>query len=363
MGNCGKKEPKMLKSLAKALLALSLTFGAAQANDTAFGGEGVTLLPIKNDNITMVDEHIVLEAVKGNGLEIDHWKATCTFHFKNETDKPQTITMGFPFQRRYEAWCDTEESWKEERKQYEPKERITYEQPMIRSFSTKVRGADVKSKEIEIKDKRSPYKHAWIWDVTFAPGEAIEVINVYEHDPAGDTNGLQEINYVLKTGKNWKGGKIGRSLLEVKPNTEFVHNFSHSISTLPKGAKLESDGKYRKLVWDLKDFKPEDDLYFSFYPLKAWRDIASTSTYSLMLPDFIVEDPTCKDLRIARNRYYAWYGYPFKSADLKDYFKKQWWYQEDPNFDVKKLSTEAQEILGSSVRAINALEKEKGCAK
>jgi hypothetical protein len=354
---------KLFQSMMKALLALMLTFGAAQANDSTFGGTGATLLPIKNTNISMMDEHIVIDGVPTSQGPMGHWKTTCTFHFKNETKEKQTITMGFPFMRTMDIVTDLPELTPAQVKALPPTERAPYLAPFIKSFTTKVRGAAVKSKEIDIKDKRSPYGHAWVWDVTFEPGETVEVVNTYEHDNSGDVEGHDWIDYILLTGKNWKDGKIGRSLLEVKPNTEFVHNFSHSISTLPKGAKLESDGKYRKLVWDLKDFKPEDDLYFSFYPLKAWRDIASTSTYSLMLPDFIVEDPTCKDLRIARNRYYAWYGYPFKSADLKDYFKKQWWYQEDPNFDVKKLSTEAQEILGSSVRAINALEKEKGCAK
>ena len=355
----------MLKSLMKALLALTLTFGAAQANDTMFGGNGATLLPIKNNNISMVDEHIVLEAFpRKDGPGIDHWTVTCVFHFKNETSKPQTVTMGFPFQRQYEHWLDPGDDWKERRNDYTPEWQRIYEQPYIRSFTTKVRGVDVQSKEIDINDARTPYKHAWIWDVTFAPGEQIEVINVYEHEEAGTSNGDQEIHYVLKTGKNWKGGKIGRSLLEVKPNMVFQFSFLDPAEISPKGAHIEDDGQFRKIVWDLKNFTPKTDLYFHFDPMDV-------ELYEHLSPDTPVlksgydfeEEETCKDIRIQNHIYRAWFGYPFKSADLKAFFKKQWWYRENPDFDLEKLPKYARNLIITEEADYNASVKAKGCKK
>ena len=73
---------KLFQSMMKALLALTLTFGAAQANDTTLGGNGVTLLPIKNDNITMVDEHIVIDGIPTSNGSVSGWKTHCTFHFR-----------------------------------------------------------------------------------------------------------------------------------------------------------------------------------------------------------------------------------------------------------------------------------------
>ncbi len=352
----------MFKLFTKALLAAALTFGAAQANDTTFGGEGVTLLPIENENITMVDEHIVLEGYQGTKNKSDGWKATCTFHFKNETDKPQTITMGFPFHRYYEVSSEWgSDSWEEQKKTLS-KDLITQlELPQIRSFTTKVRGAAVKSKEIKLEDKTSTYHNAWVWEVTFAPGEAIEVVNTYEHDYSGSVEGDEFINYVLKTGKNWKGGKIGRSLLEVRPKKDFVLDFFREHQVLPKGAKIEADGQFKKVVWDLKDFTPETDLFFHFRPVTGLLQFARTYLSNEEFFESRVDDQSCKSLRQGRNAYYAWFGYPFKSADLKAYFGKQWWYKEDPNFDIKKLPAAQQELIGLFAKYYKQLEKKNGC--
>ena len=353
----------MMKTLMKALLTLTLTFGAAQANDSSFGGKGAMLLPIKNHNITMVDEHIVLEAVHVDSFEPDYWKATCTFHFKNETSEPQKITMGFPFQRGYEHFGDSDESWKEKKKSFSEKRATELELPQARNFTTKVRGVDVKPREIQIDEPNSPYHKAFVWDVEFAPGETIEVINTYEHDTSGSSMSDRQIHYVLLTGKNWKGGKIGRSQLEVRPKEEFLLDFEDPDSVQPKGARIESDGQYKKIVWDLKDFTPKTDLYVNFYSISSMIGGAGYFAMADEIAEHMYSYHSCKDLRIARNNDYAWYGYPFKSADLKRHYKKQWWYKEDPDFDLSKLSKEAQEAIIRHAKMFSELEKKKRCRK
>ena len=359
----------MMKTFMKALIALTLTFGAAQANDqVTFGGTGVTLLPIKNGNITMVDEHIVLEGHDGDGKRGPGWKAVCTFQFKNETDKPQTVTMGFPFQRlyeidrfqrEYEIDDIDDDSWKET---VSEKDATYLEQSLVESFTAKVRGVDVKPKAIRHKDKLTDYRNAWVWDVTFAPGETVEVINTYEHLTSESIEGYEFINHVLKTGKSWKGGKIGRLLFEVKPKKDFILEFDMEDSVLPKATRVEADGQFKKVVWDLKNFTPETDLYFQFYPagdyLKSLEMIEDSELF-----ERAHGEESCDKLRLNRNTYYAWYGYPFKTADLKAYFGKQWWYKEDPNFDVKKLSTTQQQILAKTSKFFKAIEVKKGCRK
>ncbi len=349
----------------KALLALTLTFGAAQANDTAIGGNGVTLLPIKNDNITMVDEHIVIDGVPTKDGLVSGWKVHCTFHFKNETDKPQKLTMGFPFQRKIEDLSGGEFPPEDpDPKKMSPADKAFYLAPFIKSFTTKVRGVAVKSKEIEIKDKRSPYGQAWVWDVEFAPGETIEVINTYEHESSSDPIRYW-VDYILLTGKNWKGGKIGRSQLEVRPNIDFFLDdpLDYGVDEIkleqsPKGVRMEQEGKFRKFVWDLKDFAPDEDLHCSFFPAQ-WALIY----WKQMEKDDPFENYDCEDLRLMRNAYYAWYGYPFQSPDLKAHFSKMFWYKENPNFDIKNLSKVSQDLLMTSSKIIRAREQKKGCRK
>ena len=349
----------------KALLALTFTFGAAQANDTTLGGNGVTLLPIKNDNITMADEPIVIDGIPTSNGSVSGWKTHCTFHFKNETAEPQKITMGFPFPRNFEF--DGSEFGLSpsdpEFKQLSKSEQARYLQPVIHSFTTKVRGVDVKSKEIKLDDKRTEYNNAWVWEITFAPGETVEVINTYEHGTSGTVQGDQWVDYVLLTGKNWKGGKIGRSLLEVRPHTDFFPDtveWIEDFKSTPKGARIVEDGAFKKAVWDLKDFAPDSDLHFSFFTGTDLLDKYLSAT------DFLneaLEEESCDRLRLNRNAYFAWLGYPFKSADLKDHFSKMPWYKENPGFDVSKLSKTNQEVLSKISKIYGALEKKKGCRK
>jgi hypothetical protein len=44
------------------------------------------------------------------------------------------------------------------------------------------------------------------------------------------------------------------------------------------------------------------------------------------------------ELDILRNEIYAAHGRPFARADLRRYFRAQWWYHEDPSFSEARLS-------------------------
>ena len=72
-------------------------------------------------------------------------------------------------------------------------------------------------------------------------------------------------------------------------------------------------------------------------------------------------DQSCEQLRLNRNAFYAWLGYPFKSADLKAHFSKKPWYKENPDFDINKLSKKNLEVLSKASKIIGALEKERDC--
>ncbi len=358
------KETKMFKSLMKALLALTLTWSAAQAMDGTLAPMGVAPFPIENNNVTLIDEQIVFEGVPTEDGLISVWKAHCTFHFKNETAVPQKVTMGVPFERNFEFDLENYSDATEEEIKALPQANAAHLLPTIPSFKAKVRGADVKLKEIRFDHKETKFHNAWVWEVTFAPGETVEVINSFEHG-SDSAEGLWGVGYGLMTGKSWKGGKIGRLQLEVRPNVEFIKgDLREELVGHPKGARVVTDGKFRKAVWDLKDFVPDadSDLYFGFYLLKDWLSWQLERELGV-IPLSAVGEKSCEQLRILRNSVYAWYGYPFKSADLKAYFSKKSWYTEDPKFDIKKLSPMAQRYISEFTKELLEDEKANGCRK
>ncbi len=322
----------MLKPL---LLALALSLpGLASANDTAFAAEGANLIPIKNDAVRMVDEHVVLEGQLYKD-QLDAWKVTVSFHFKNESDKEQKLQMGFPFPKMVSEVPDRPVNVPHGRK---PNDWLIYD------FKASVRGKAVKPKEVLLKnvmkvEEDSPYSYAQVWDVTFKPGEEIEVVNSYLTGVTLNVMQMQYATYVLKTGANWKDGKIGRSLIEVKPNIPFITckegpDFGEEEVTKPEGSRIKGTGKDKKVVWDLKDFTPKDDVALCIYTDDSYRSVLRR--LSLDAGELATIPPDM--LRILRNQIYATYGYVFKSADLKERFEKEWWYQPNPKFDPKMLS-------------------------
>lgn len=52
-----------------------------------------------------------------------------------------------------------------------------------------------------------------------------------------------------------------------------------------------------------------------------------------------------EELRLARNTIYAKYGRVFTTNDLKDYFSKQPWYKENPNYSDKDLKEEDKNLI------------------
>ena len=214
----------------------------------------------------------------------------------------------------------------------------------------------VKTKEIGLNLPNAPYGQAKAFDVTFAPGETVEVRTISDHGPSGNAHGHAEINYLLQTGKGWQGGKVAHTRIEVKPNVRFYPIPAHFASELeisPKGASIEEDGEFRKIIWDLKDVKEGFNLHYPYMVADEYVNLFGCNVNE--------EEKDCKKLRIMRNTLYAWYGYSFKDKDLKSYFSKQWWYKEDPKFDIKKLPALDQTALLKTVEVIKKQEKANKC--
>lgn len=323
------------------LLFLS-TVTTAAANDTAFGGGGATPMPIREGNVQMKDEHIVISGKDINSGNLDgHWKYACDYTFKNLSDKSVALKMGFPFPVRSEEEAVTVP------KGY----KLKNGDPIVYDFTVKINDKLVNTQFYSISpnlNEQMDYKGAYIWDMTFQPNEEIKVYHNYLTGITFNVMGQIWVSYVLRTGGLWQGGKIGAAKLEVIPNTPTRLCNELDEQTKPPalvGMKIIGKKAERKYVWNLKNFSPQMDLelclqtgrdyirYHVVYPIAEGSDSIQLDKMSLL------------ELRFLRNAIYAQYGRGFQDAQMQDYFNQQWWYEPNPNYSDSSLTKEDKQAL------------------
>jgi len=312
----------------------------ATANDTAFGGNGAALMPIETTEIEMVAEKVVMRADE----EKNRWDVTCDFTFRNHSDEPVELKVGFPFPD-----YDPEEEMgdytlPEGAKMPKPGE------PFVWNFEVAVDGERQKSDRIEIEpnvDAGLYYDHAWVWDVVFPPGETTKIRNTFHHGMTRDSMGFIHAAYVLKSGAMWRGGEIGRSQLEVHAPADWIVNTEAGIT--PDGQRVDYGDEATRVTWDLKDFAPSEDLFVSFIS----REALAQQFISNKIEYEDLETLSDADLRLYRNAIYAHYGYVFRDDALSEHFAKSWWYVPDEDFSPDDIP----EAHMKHVFAIRAEEK------
>lgn len=323
---------------AAAAVLAALGANVASANDGVYGGNGTHPMPLTTGDVEMVEEHVVLTF----NHERRAWEVRCDFWFENKSDQTVKLQVGFPFPVYNPDHGDISVP----KKAKEPKAG----RPLVWDFQTKVRGKKVKVRETRtVKNPKLPdldYEFAYLWDAEFKPGEKVQITNTYTHGEALTVDGTMGARYVLKTGGLWKGGKIGRSRLELHvPHPRIVLCADHMASdggsvVKPAGGKVSTDAKGLHIHWDLKNFAPKEDLEVCLYDLDQGAHMMFAG---LVDADLAAMDK--KALRILRNEVYALHGYVFKSKDLQDHFAKEWWYRPDPSFKADRLTKEQREFV------------------
>ena len=328
-----------------ALLALLLCPGGALANDTAFGGHASRPYPITSEAVEMVREQVTLKLV-GH----DRWEVRCRFLFRNATDRPVALRMGFPFAgNRGEGDLAVPRGLKAP-----PEGR-----PLVWRFRATVRGKPVATKLRRLDDRRRSLGLDWahIWPVRLGPGQKVRVDNSYVLGVTQTSMAfLTEVSYLLRTGANWRGGRIGRSRLVVTADRPFLPCDGQAVRARmlgrtfqrgrvlagfarpaePAGFRIVRAGKRgpaRRIEWDLRSFAPTKDLRACLVPASLhvlWLD------YQLDSIDERKLDPA--QLRLLINYHFAKHGKAFRSRDLRRYFGKRWWYRPDPRFTSARLS-------------------------
>lgn len=334
-------------------LALSLLLAApAWANDGAFYGQGSTVFPVQDDAIALDTEVLRIEhGGPAVGYYVRHWNVDVTYRFRNTTDKPVTVQMGFP------EWCEATPDNHEDEK---------CSAWTIEDFTVRIDGQ--KGPRVKVK-KAQPgkgpladmhYGRVHTFEVKFAPNQTRTVQHTYRHASSITSPWCSELGYILQTGALWKGAL--KSLdIEVLTHARFDGDPGYGREWIdgekgrPK-ARVEAlpDGGQR-LSWSLKDVEPKHDLALTFCEPKqmlARREAADEIVY--MEPGELEMWDAAK-LRVMRNTIYAAYGYTFKSKDLQDHFAAKPWYQPRADFDPKWLPPSHVKRIA----LIKALEKKK----
>lgn len=325
-------------------LALSLfTPAAALANDTAWGGTPGNLFPIQTAEVAMVEEHVELR----QNTPKNSWDVKVVFSFKNVSDKPVKLNMGFPF-HVIDNIEDTPTSTPLGTKD------LKNNDPMVWDFTTTVAGKKVKFKKEKVTlNKEHPelyYEWAYVWPMEFKPGETIEVVNTYRQGITADSSGHIMPYYVLRTGGMWHGGKIGRSRIDIVGDHGSLPCEEGTMPIKPEGHKLERNPAGPILRWDLKDFAPNSDVEGCF---RSRQHIRNLEFYTLT--DLPLDKMSAAELRIVRNHVFALHGYTFKDKDLQAHFEKMWWYYPNKAFKNSDLSAEERAF----VNEVKALETKK----
>lgn len=299
--------------LTRHLVGLSLTLicwpTGALANDAAFAGPASDLIPIQKTRIKMKSERIVLELEPGQR----RWRALATYRLVNPKRKPVTLQVGFP-----EAHCAPDE------------ECASSDGTRFHGLQTTVRGQPVQLKEGKVAvgtDWAPAIGKVWLFDVTFAPREQIEVVHRYEFYASIGVLGTS-VRYNTRAGKLWNG-PIGEAEFIVRqPVRPWTVVYPGSFRLQRFEERRVGEQNVTEMIFKMKRWRPKGDLVLHFgneqlAPLarscpnpKMVIDAAKTEKTAPGALKRVLSMRTRTDLRLCRNRVYARHGYAFSNTEL-----------------------------------------------
>lgn len=212
------------------------------------------------------------------------------------------------------------------------------------------------------------YMYVYHFEANFKPGKNI-IKHTYTCDLSASVIDIYSFDYVLKAAMRWGNRQIDdftlildmgdEQLLRI-PHTFFDSRDEWVIAGLGKAIEDDrfkewSDGvtkfslfyiKNGKLIFQKKNFKAKDDLYFS-YSREMYFETFDKDSNQIIDPRFMIEDgyfdENLKTIdfssrRVLRNLPFAMRGYIFKNKELQDYFEKQIWYYPNQEYTDTKMS-------------------------
>lgn len=331
------------------------------------GKDGITLIPSQTDSVQMVSEVVNIDLKKGN--------VHCLFVFKNVSNKPQIVTMLFPFSPYYDQ--DDEDSFE---------------------ASVDNEDVDVMIKDLEANPSfnfTKEYKKGASWKVAFKAHEEKRVECSYKvlvEGEYGDVEGSdlgtgnpiydncmgggsakEKFTYITRTGALW-ANKIEKAqfyvivpeyVIEALQPTERYNLYclSTDVSILPPGFIINPS--QNTIAWTFTQWKPDKNIelswedrflsnadgyeIFKYKRYTAHQRIYKLNELSLIANNFSWIEPDY--LAYLRNEIYARHGKVFENDKLQKFFAATLWYKP------RKAPTELNEIEIKNVKFLIALEQ------
>ena len=297
---------------------------AVTANDMAFGGAGADLVPLTENRIQMVSENILIERLAPGGYQIlgeGNWRVSATYHFRNLTDEPVDVQIGFP-----EPACPEDSDCN------------------FTGFTSMV--TTVRNKPVKLTVGTVGLGHDWVkrigrvhlFTISFAPHEKVEVVHSYHHGLSEHINGGEDLTYLTRTGAQWAGSIEDAQFRIRLPFRPWGLSLGEWGPQLVKFTEQLIDGRPQvELSFQWMNWEPKQDLEFTIGPgwptLETPSLIAGCPTHGeLFENDFDIttldftelKDRTkalSKDkLRICRNAIFAHHGRDFDDPALDRFF-------------------------------------------
>ncbi|MBT9556357.1 MAG: DUF4424 family protein [Myxococcales bacterium] len=206
----------MSRLLEKSLIAslLLLASPLARANDSSYGGcsglpSGVNgkleCVPLANDQIALIDEKLDIE-LSHRGAKI-----VARYTFENTGDAT-TVDVGFPLESPFGEEHDNGD--------------VHGKAPLFPGYQVRLDGAAAghavfipKAQGNGAAKKAATdfgYDSVFLVEVPFAKGQTRVLEHHYETGASLVAYAYTPFRYILRTGANWKGGKIGKIAITVR---------------------------------------------------------------------------------------------------------------------------------------------------
>ncbi len=299
-----------------------------QADDSNYMGDGYHVYPIQNAEVQLAAETIVITDNIAFGRTPPVGKGRFTINvdmtFKNH-GPDTTLQMGFPVLVKDRGG-----------KLFEIN---TY-------FRTWVNGKEVRV--IKKHGVPNPLKDDWhfskmvyTYTVSFKKGETKKIKHSYNVSGTEFNTNRWELRYFLRTGALWKDVIEDFSLIY----KTHISKAKDIIGFLPREQKSAVRGEELDILWNFKNFKPKNDFL-------AFGGAAGGNPYTLVRSSlsediesiknrYMVDQLSSAELRYARTKVFASYGYPFKSPFVRaQFYYEGSSYKESASFSEKKMSKE-----------------------
>ncbi len=243
-----------------------LLSSVAFADDSIIADYGKTVAPKTTSEISMLKEEVVitLEDIhdKSAVFLLRKARVTCSFLFKNESDKLIQATVGFP--------GNTQDTAAE------------YSAP-LQDFVTVIDGRkfNINVKKEVLKTYTDSdikvFRNWYTWEMSFPARSTVKVENSYSHilsTPGGYDPFI--LTYELSTGANWKG-PIGEAIIRViYKNDDDLEKRIFEIK--PKGWIR----KKNEIIWRFTNIKPRKADNIFIYERNLWGELPKGNRKPLM---------------------------------------------------------------------------------